>query len=84
MVTTLNGTSAVNAPSDHYTYNPAPTVTGVSPTNGPAAGANTVTVSGTEFTGATAVDFGANPGTSIVVAAGAPRSRSLRPRAPAP
>ena len=69
-VTTPNGTSATSA-SDDYTYNPAPTVTGVSPTNGPAGGTNTVTVSGTGFTGATAVDFGtANPGTSIDVAAG--------------
>ena len=38
-VTTPNGTSAVNAPGDQFTYNaPAlPTVTSVSPTNGPAA-----------------------------------------------
>ena len=58
-MTTPNGTSAVNAPSDQYTYNAPPTVTAVSPNNGPAAGTNTVTVSGTGFTGATAVDFGA-------------------------
>ena len=67
-VTTPNGTSAINAPSDHFTYNaPAlPTVTGVSPNNGPAAGGTSVTVSGTNLTGASAVDFGtANPGTSI-------------------
>ena len=67
-VTTPNGTSAVNAPSDQYTYNALPTVTGVSPNNGPQSGTNTVTVSGTGFTGASAVDFGAaNPGTSIDV-----------------
>ena len=67
-VTTPNGTSAINAPSDQFTYNaPAlPTVTGVSPSNGLAAGGTSVTVSGTNLTGATAVDFGtANPGTSI-------------------
>ena len=67
-VTTPNGTSAVNAPSDQFTYNaPAlPTVTGVSPSSGPTAGGTSVTVSGTNLTGATAVDFGtANPGTSI-------------------
>ena len=59
-VTTPNGTSAVNAPSDQFTYNaPAlPTVTGVSPNKGPAAGGTSVTVSGTNLTGATAVDFG--------------------------
>ena len=67
-VTTPNGTSAINAPSDQFTYNaPAlPTVTGVSPASGPTAGGTSVTVSGTNLTGATAVDFGtANPGTSI-------------------
>ena len=67
-VTTPNGTSAGRAPSDQFTYNaPAlPTVTGVSPSSGPAAGGTSVTVSGTNLTGATAVDFGtANPGTSI-------------------
>jgi hypothetical protein len=35
-----------------------PTVTGLSPTEGPAAGGNTVTIEGTEFTGATEVKFG--------------------------
>ena len=64
-VTTPNGTSAVNAPSDQFTYNPLPTVTGVSPNNGAPAGGNSVTVSGTNLTGATAVHFGTNPGTSI-------------------
>ena len=60
-VTTANGTSATSA-SDEYTYNPAPTVTGVSPTNGPPGGTNTVTVTGTGFTGLTAVDFGTQRG----------------------
>ena len=67
-VTTPNGTSAINAPSDQFTYNaPAlPTVTGVSPSSGPTAGGTSVTVSGTNLTGATAVDFGTgHPGTSI-------------------
>ena len=64
-VTTPNGTSVVNAPSDQFTYNPPPTVTGVSPSNGLAAGGTSVTVSGTGLTGATAVHFGTNAGTSI-------------------
>ena len=51
-VTTPNGTSVANA-NDLYTYNGPPTVTGVSPNNGPAAGGTLVTVSGTGFTGAT-------------------------------
>ena len=84
-VTTPNGTSAINAPGDQFTYNaPAlPTVTSVSPTNGPAAGGTSVTVSGTNLTGATAVDFGtANPGTR---SAGSPppASRSPPRRGPA-
>ena len=37
-----------------------PTVTVVSPTSGPAAGGTTVTITGTNFTGATAVNFGAH------------------------
>ncbi len=45
----------------------APTVTSVSPSSGPAAGATTVTVTGTGFTGATAVDFGATPAASFTV-----------------
>ena len=67
-VTTANGTSAVNAPSDQYTYNPAPTVTGVTPNNGPQAGGNSVTVAGTGFaSGSTGVDFGSTAGTTVTV-----------------
>ena len=42
-VTTPNGTSATNA-GDQFTYNAAPTVTAVTPNNGPQAGGNSVTV----------------------------------------
>ena len=45
----------------------APTVTAVSPTSGPTAGATSVTITGTNFTGATAVHFGANAATGVVV-----------------
>ncbi len=38
-----------------------PTVSGVSPTSGPAAGGTPVTVTGTNLNGATAVDFGTVP-----------------------
>ena len=66
-MTTPNGTSAVNAPSDQYTYNAAalPTVTAVSPNNGPQAGGTSVTITGTNLTGATAVHFGVTAGTGI-------------------
>ena len=57
--------------ADAYTYNAAPTVTSVSPDNGPAAGTNTVTVNGTGFvSGSTTVDFGTTAGTSVAVAGG--------------
>ena len=46
---------------------PLPAVTGVSPDQGPEAGGTTVTVTGTGFEGATAVDFGGTPATSFTV-----------------
>jgi hypothetical protein len=60
-VTTPGGTSSTS-PADRYTYFvPAPTVptvTAVNPTSGPGGGGTTVTITGTNFTGATAVRFG--------------------------
>jgi hypothetical protein len=44
-----------------------PTVTGLSPSSGPPAGGTPVTITGTGFTGATAVNFGAAPATSFNV-----------------
>ena len=55
-VTTPDGTSPVT-PSDQFTYVPPPTVTGISPNLGPVAGGTTITITGTGFTGATAVNF---------------------------
>lgn len=46
---------------------PPPTVTAVSPTGGPVAGGTTVSISGTNFSGATAVKFGVNNATSVTV-----------------
>jgi hypothetical protein len=46
---------------------PAPTVTAVAPTSGPAAGGTSVTITGTNLTGATAVHFGAALATALVV-----------------
>ncbi|MFL6374365.1 MAG: IPT/TIG domain-containing protein [Pyrinomonadaceae bacterium] len=68
-VTTSGGTSAISA-SDHYTYNaptPAPAVTNVSPTSGTTGGGTSVTIAGTNFTGATAVSFGGTAATSFTV-----------------
>jgi len=52
-------TSTTSA-ADHFMYAPAPTVTGISPTTGPC-GYTTVTITGTGFTGATAVTFEGTP-----------------------
>jgi IPT/TIG domain len=46
---------------------PAPTVTGVSPTSGTTAGSTSVTITGTNLTGASAVKFGATNASSYVV-----------------
>ena len=44
-----------------------PTVTGLNPTFGPTVGGTPVTISGTNFTGATVVDFGPNAATNLTV-----------------
>ena len=44
-----------------------PTVTNVNPASGPTAGGTSVTISGANFTGASAVTFGANSATSFTV-----------------
>lgn len=46
---------------------PAPRLTGISPTSGPAAGGTSITITGTGFTGATAVNFAGTPDTAIAV-----------------
>ncbi|CAM5477505.1 IPT/TIG domain-containing protein [Streptomyces aurantiogriseus] len=50
-----------------FTYVAAPSVTGLSPLQGPSTGGTTVTLTGTGFTGATAVSFGGVPATSFTV-----------------
>ena len=65
-VTGPDGTSAV-VPADEYVFAPPPTITSVSPASGPAAGGQTVTITGTDFVGVTAVAFGATPGVNITV-----------------
>lgn len=64
-VTTAAGTSAISS-ADQFAY-AAPVVTAVSPTNGPASGGTSVTITGTGFTGASAVDFGpSNPASYVI------------------
>ena len=60
------GTSATSA-ADDFTYVSTPTVSKLTPTEGPEAGKTTVTIEGSGFTGATAVSFGATPATKYKV-----------------
>ncbi|MEQ1921297.1 MAG: LamG-like jellyroll fold domain-containing protein [Pyrinomonadaceae bacterium] len=46
---------------------PAPVVTSLNPTSGTTLGGESVTITGTNLTGASAVSFGSDPGTSVVV-----------------
>ncbi len=57
-ITTPTGVSATGA-ADRYTYVHTPTVSKLSTKSGPVAGHTSVTITGTEFTGVTAVSFGA-------------------------
>jgi hypothetical protein len=68
-VGTPGGTSAVNNPADQFAYlfPILPAVTAVSPTSGPSAGGTTVIITGTNFTGASAVAFGNTLATSFKV-----------------
>jgi hypothetical protein len=64
-VTTADGTSSVNG-GDEFTYTSPVTVTGLSVRTGPPGGGTQVVITGTDFTGATAVKFGANTATYTV------------------
>jgi hypothetical protein len=65
-VTTPAGTSAAVA-ADQFSYALPPAVTAISPTSGPGGGGTTVTITGTNLTGATSVDFGLSPALSYAV-----------------
>ena len=63
-VTGPAGTSAAVI-GDLFTYVSPPAVTSVSPNSGPAAGGTSVTITGSGFTGATAVAFGERRGHEV-------------------
>jgi len=65
---TLKPTRSANPPSWHIiASSTAPAVTGVSPNGGAAAGGAFVTITGSGFSGATAVHFGVTAAASFVV-----------------
>ena len=74
---TVNDGTATSTPVD-VTINVVqgttvtPAVTAISPTEGPLAGGTTVTITGTGFTGATAVDFGTTAATNLIVISATP------------
>jgi alpha-tubulin suppressor-like RCC1 family protein len=53
--------------ADRYTYQAAPTVLKVVPKSGPVAGGTTVTITGTDLTGASNVSFGETSATQFTV-----------------
>ena len=65
--TTLGTADSQPATAGITVAGPPPTVTAVSPATGPAAGGTTVTITGTRFTGATAVRFGTQPAATYTV-----------------
>jgi hypothetical protein len=67
-VTNSTGTSATSS-ADHFTYSaaPLPAVTAVTPTSGSTAGGTVVTITGSGFSGATAVSFGSTAAGSFTV-----------------
>ena len=64
-VTTSGGTS--NGLPYSYTTAGLPVVTGISPSQGPVSGGNTVTITGSGLSGITTVTFGAVPSPSFTV-----------------
>jgi len=65
-VTTPQGTSATS-PADQYSYDLTPTVSGVTPNTGPAAGGNTVTINGSNFVPGATVEFGSTAATAVTL-----------------
>ena len=64
---TAGGTTSPITAADQYTFVTPPTVTGVSPAAGPTSVSQSVTITGTGFTGATVVTFGSNTASFTVV-----------------
>ena len=65
-VTTPYGTSATSS-ADQYTYYAVPAVTGRNITSGTRLGGTVITITGTDFTGATVVSFGGTNAATFTV-----------------
>ena len=65
-IATVDGTSAASS-ADQFTYSAEPTVASISPNAGPTSGGTSVTITGTNFTGATAIQFGSTVASSFTV-----------------
>ncbi|MDP7000252.1 MAG: IPT/TIG domain-containing protein, partial [Candidatus Poribacteria bacterium] len=65
MVTNTDGQTATL--NQAFTYNPAPTLTGLTPIESPLAGDITVTLTGTGFLAGATVEFGAKEASSVEV-----------------
>jgi hypothetical protein len=77
-VTNTEGTSAI-APGNVFTYGlPAPTIINLNPNTGATTGGTAVTITGTNFTGVTSVNFGGTV-LSAIAAPGAPSVGSINP-----
>ncbi len=67
-VVSTSGSRSAKVAADRYTFMaPLPTITLLTPATGPTAGGTSVTITGTDFKGATAVDFGVLPAATFAV-----------------
>ena len=66
-VTVTNPGAQSGSLANGYTYVVVPTVTSVSPNNGPTAGGTAVTITGTNFAAGATVTFGGTAATNVVV-----------------
>jgi hypothetical protein len=69
-VTTPNGTSPIDAGVTYTYVLEIPKINEVLPDSGSTAGGNNVTIGGSNFSKATAVDFGSTPATSFTIDSG--------------
>ena len=67
VVTTPSGDSSVSPSSGYYYNDPSPTVVGLDTSGGTTAGGALVTISGTNFTGSSVVDFGSVAAPSFTI-----------------